>query len=231
MKLIISKEFRILVSDEPVLGGTFQSLPLVDKSKKGDIACRMVREDCIVFDNKDNKIYEIDFEREYLILGRHNQVVAGYGNLPKIDYSLLSPEECEMIENIDVESQMMKDTYLSQFKILGEKQPFITDIEQLGSSAQSEFRHLVLGYKMGIRDSFSFNDMIKAIKMALAQEHPLFDKLTHTQIIEHIRNTPKRYNVNVEMMTNAIDSDDTITMLPRVSNNAIKINRVLYEII
>ena len=229
MKLIISKEFRILVSDEPVLGGTFQSLPLVDKSKKGDIACRMVREDCIVYDNKDNKIYEIDFEREFLILGRHNQVVAGYGNLPKIDYSLLSLEECELVENIDVESQM-KDRYLSQFILPGEKVPYITDIEQLGTGAQSEFHHLVLGYKMGIRDSFNFNDMRKAIIMALAQEHPLFEKLTYAEIIEHIRNTPKRFNVNVEMMTNAVDSDDIITMLPRVSNNAIKIIRVLYEI-
>jgi hypothetical protein len=227
MKLIISKEFRILVSDEPVLGGTFQSLPLVDKSKKGDIACRMVREDCIVYDNKDNKIYEIDFEREYLILGRHNQVIAGYGNLPKIDYSLLSPEECEMIEYIDIERKMTKE-YMSLFSF-PELTPDIK-IGTFGPIAQSNYNLLEAGYKMGIRDSFSFNDMQKAIKMALAQEHPLFDKLTPQQIIEHIRDTPKRFNVNVEMMTNNVSSDDIITMLPKVSNNAIKINRVLYEI-
>lgn len=227
MKLIISKEFRILVSDEPVLGGTFQSLPLVDKSKKGDIACRMVREDCIVYDNKDNKIYKIDFEREFLILGRHNQVVAGYGNLPKIDYSLLSLEECELVENIDVERIMTKE-YMSLFYY-----PELTPDSKIGTfgpTAQRNYNLLEMGYKMGIRDSFSFNDMRKAITMALAQEHPLFDKLTYAEIIEHIRNTPKRFNVNVGMMTNAVDSNDIITMLPRISNNAIKIIRVLYEI-
>lgn len=142
-----------------------------------------------------------------------NEVIAGYSNLPSIDYSMLSKEDCKKIGWIDVEkyadkvipnlqySKWVKQGFIGGFEIsqsLNEKKFTLEDMEAAICFGKTLER-------LKITQTFSDKEEFKGFIMSLSQ--------------------PKIFDIEIE--TEWRYGDMSVTgYTPKINNNSIKITKI-----
>lgn len=154
------------------------------------------------------------------------KVIAGLPNLPTIDFTLLSEEECKHIGWINVEKLSYEN---NKVKISNTKERDM-DEEILISGAR------IIGFKEGFNTSqsmnsnkFTIDDIITAFHCGRLNQGKDGDTTLEQMIKKLIK--PKIFNVELEMIqvnNKPGASYSTITLYkPKIISNSIKVNKIL----
>lgn len=148
------------------------------------------------------------------------KIIAGLENLPTINYSALSDEDCEKIGYINVENYS-KLEFPPDFNVQGDELDYY------------ERMAFIKGFKkaQSLNDKkFSLEDMNKILSYLtspnLTDEYRVVFARKHIQSLQQ----PKVFDVEVEMERTRYPKDDDgweDIYKPKITNNSIKITKVL----
>lgn len=168
------------------------------------------------------------------------KIIAGIPELPTIDFSALSEEECKNIGWVDVKKLAYNHRRKYQDSFDGMNECIMND-------AIHQQKGFIEGFKAAQslnEKNFSEEDLIKAIELACEEgmliQRTLNDKvkLPFNRIIEYRKNyiqslsQPKVFDIEVEMGSMRLNSDGEEIGFPdmtqpKITNNSIKILKVL----
>ena len=173
-------------------------------------------------------------------LAKYNKkIIAGIPELPSIDFSALSDEDCKRIGWVDVEKLAHKAAQ-QRFRLTHIP---LDNIHEYGGEILTFIETWMMGFKtaQSLNDKkFTEKQMIDAVLQGMQKGMAIMNDIPETDndwINNYVKRLaqPKVFDIEVEMeeKTNWIETNNGMTstpvnyLIPKITNNSIKITKIL----